>query len=148
MTRALRKAFEKRGWSTDQMQELMTNFKNKYGQTIHLPKIYEDEDSSEDEGLRLEDGTRFGRKTPGGGRGGSSKGSGGKGGGKGPTLGTSQDDGSQGGTGGTGGTGGGVSRGGGTGGRQPSKQFRDDDDDGDDDPNKRRKTGDDGKPPR
>ena len=32
LTRALRKAFENRGWSTDQIQELMTNFKNKYGQ--------------------------------------------------------------------------------------------------------------------
>ena len=40
LTRALRKSFENRGWSTDQMQELMTNFKNKYGQTIPLPKIY------------------------------------------------------------------------------------------------------------
>ena len=40
LTKALRKAFEKRGWSTDQMQELMTNFRNKYGQTIPLPKIY------------------------------------------------------------------------------------------------------------
>ena len=48
------------------MQELMTNFKNKYGQTIPLPKIYQDEDSSEDEGLALGDGTRYGRKTPGG----------------------------------------------------------------------------------
>ena len=145
LTRVLRKAFEKRGWSTDQMQELMTNFKNKYGQTIPLPKIYQDEDSSEDEDLVLGDGTRFGKKTPGGGeRGGSGKGSGGKGGGKGPTLGTSQDDGGQ---GGTGGTGGGVGGGGGTGGRQLGKRGRDDDD-GDDDPNKHRKTGDDGKPPR
>ena len=39
LTRALQKAFQKRGWSTDQMQELMTNFKNKYGQTVPLPKI-------------------------------------------------------------------------------------------------------------
>ena len=31
LTRALRKAFESRGWSTDQMQELMTKFQNKYG---------------------------------------------------------------------------------------------------------------------
>ena len=77
LTRALRKAFESRGWSTDQMQELMTNFKNKYGQTIPLPKIYQDEDSSDDEGLTLGDGTRYGKKTPGGGGG---KGSGGKGG--------------------------------------------------------------------
>ena len=96
----------------------MTNFKNKYGQMIPLPKFYQDEDSSEDEGLALGDGTRFSRKTPGG----SGKGSGGKGGGKGPTLGTSQDDGSQGGTGGTGGTGGSVGRGGSTGGRQPGKR--------------------------
>ena len=51
------------------MQELMTNFKNKYGQTIPLPKIYQDEDSSDDEGLVLEDGTRYGKKTPGGGGG-------------------------------------------------------------------------------
>ena len=67
LTRALRKAFEKRRWSTDQMQELMTNFKNKYGQTIPLPKIYQDEDSSDSEGLVLTDGSRFGRKVPGGG---------------------------------------------------------------------------------
>ena len=46
-----------------------TNFKNKYGQTIPLPKIYQDEDSSDDEGLALGDGTRYGRKTPGGGGG-------------------------------------------------------------------------------
>ena len=76
LTKALRKAFESRGWSTDQMQELMTNFKNKYGQTIPLPKIYQDEDSSDDEGLTLGDGTRYGKKTPGGDGG---KGSGGKG---------------------------------------------------------------------
>ena len=61
------------------MQELMTNFKNKYGQTIPLPKIYQDEDSSDSEGLALEDGTRYGRKTPGGGGG---KSSGGRGGGR------------------------------------------------------------------
>ena len=83
LTRALRKALEKRGWSTDQMQELMTNFRNKYGQTIPLPKIYQDEDTSEDEDLRLGIGTRFGRKTPGGGGKGGGKGGGSKGGGKG-----------------------------------------------------------------
>ena len=69
LTRALRKAFENRGWSTDQMQELMTNFKNKYGQMIPLPKIYQDGDSSNSEGLALEDVTRYGRKTLGGGGG-------------------------------------------------------------------------------
>ena len=45
LMKALQKAFQKRGWSTDQMQELMTNFKNKHGQMIPLPKIYEDEDT-------------------------------------------------------------------------------------------------------
>ena len=65
LMRALQKAFQKRGWSTDQMQ-LMTNFKNKYRQTIALPKIYQDEDSSDSEGLALADGTRYGRKTSGG----------------------------------------------------------------------------------
>ena len=153
LTRALRKAFEKRGWSTDQMQELMANFKNKYGQTIPLSKIYQDEDSSDSEGLVLADRSRFGRKAPGGGegkgsgsKGSGSKGSGGKGGrikggggGVGPKPRTSQDSGGRGGTGGSIG-------GGGTGGRQPGKCSRDDDDD--DDPNKHRKTGDDGKPPR
>ena len=89
LTRALRKALEKRGWSTDQMQELMTNFRNKYGQTIPLPKIYQDKDTSEDEDLRLGNGTRFGRKTPGGGGKGGGKGGGSKGGGKGPTPRTS-----------------------------------------------------------
>ena len=101
------------------MQELMTNFKNKYGQTIPLPKIYQEEDSSDSEGLALEDGTRYGRKTPGGGGG---KGGGGQGGGRkggsgsvDPKPGTSQDDG--------GGVGGSVGRGGsGTGGRQPGKR--------------------------
>ena len=146
LTRALRKAFKKRGWSTDQMQELMTNFKNKYGQTIPLPKIYQDEDFSDGEGLALADGTRYGRKAPGGGggKGSGGKGSGGKGGGgMGPKPGTSRNG------GGRGGTGGSVGGGGkGTGGRQPGKCGRDDDNDDDDDPNKCRKMGDDGKPPR
>ena len=148
LTKALRKAFENQGWSTDQMQELMTNFKNRYGQTIPLPKIYQDEDSSDDEGLALGDGTRYGKKTTGGGRskGGGGKGSGGRGGGcmggngstdpkPGPSWGRGGDDG--------GSVGGG---GGGTGGRQLGKRGRDDNDD--DDPNKRRKMGDDGRPPR
>ena len=154
LTRALQKAFEKWGWNTDQMQELMTNFKNKYGQMIPLPKIYQYEDSSDSEGLALADGTRYGRKTPGGsrgkggggkgsrGKGSGGKGSGGKGGsgGMGPKPGPSCDSGDGGGTGGS------VGRGG-TGGRQPGKRSRDDNDDNDD-PNKRRKMGDDGKSPR
>ena len=137
LTRALRKAFENRGWSTDQMQELMTNFKNKHRQMIPLPKIYQDEDSSDSEGLALEDGTRYGRKTPGGGggKGGRGQDGGCKGGSRsmGPKPGTSQSGG--------GGAGGSVGGGGsGTGGRQPGKRGRDDDDD--DDPNKCRKMGD------
>ena len=136
LTKALQKAFQKRGWSTEQMQELMTNFKNKYGQTIPLPKIYEDEDSSESEGLELQDGTRYGRKTPGG--------QGGKGsnGGTGPKPGTSCEGGRRGGASGS--VGGGGK---GTGGRQPGKHSQEDDND-DDDPNKRRKMNDGGKPPR
>ena len=153
LTKALRKAFEKRGWSTDQMQELMTNFRKKYGQTIPLPKIYQEEDTSEDEDLQLGDGTKFGKKAPGGGGGKSGgKGSGAKGGGKGPTPGTSRGAGGTGGTGGTGGAGGtggtgGAGGTGGTGGRRAGKRSRDDDKD-DDDPSKCRKTGDDGGPPR
>ena len=75
------------------------------------PKIYKDEDSSESEGLELQDGTRYGRKAPGrqGGKGG--------GGGTGPTPGTSREGGSGGGTGGS--VGGGGK---GTGSRQPGKR--------------------------
>ena len=137
LTKALRKAFENRGWSTDQMQELMTNFKKKYGQTIPLPKIYRDEDSSEDEGLVLGDGTRYGKKTTGGGgsKGGGSKGGGDRGGGC---------------TGGDGSTdpkpGPLQGRGGGTGGRQLGKRGRDNN--SGDDPNKRRKMEGEGEPPR
>ena len=74
LTKALRKAFEKRGWSTDDMQALITNFQRKHGKKVPLSKIYMDEDSSDSEGLELEDGTRVGRKATGG--------SGGSGGGK------------------------------------------------------------------
>ena len=74
LTKALRKAFQKRGSSTDDMQELIMNFQRKHGTKIPLPKIYMDEDSSDSEGIELEDGSIVGRKTPGG----SSGGSGGK----------------------------------------------------------------------
>ena len=40
LTKALRKAFQKRGWSTDDLQELMTNFQRKHGKKVPLPKIY------------------------------------------------------------------------------------------------------------
>ena len=127
LTKALWKAFEKWGWSTDDMQELMSNFQKKHRKKIPLPKIYMDEDESDSEGLELQDGMRYGRKTPGG------KGGKGSGGNTGPKPGTSHEG------GGRGGAGGSVGGGGGTSGRQPGKCSRDDDDD-DDDPNKRRKT--------
>ena len=128
LTRVLQKAFTKRGWSTNQMREFVTNFQKKHGQQVPMPKIYGDEDTSEDEGLELADGTKVGKKTTGGtgGSGGSkprkkpaaggcSSGAGGTSGGDGPS------------TSGAGGSG-------------SKKRGRDDDGD-DDDPNKRRKTG-------
>ena len=74
LTKALRKAFEKRGWSTDQIREFVANFQRKHGQQVPMPKIYQDEDSSDSEGLELADGTTVGKKTIGG--------TGGSGGGK------------------------------------------------------------------
>ena len=62
LTRALQKAFAKRGWSTDQMREFVTNFQKKHGQQVPMPKIYGDEDSSDSEGLELADGTKAGKK--------------------------------------------------------------------------------------
>ena len=148
LMKALRKAFEKRAWSTDQMQELITNFQRKHGKKVPLPKLYMDEDSSDSEGLELVDGTRVGRKAADGaggssrgkpGRkpvaGGSSSGAGGSGGGGGNPRPSS----GGGGAGGSGGIGGGLGRG--------SKRGRDDDDP-DDDLNKRRKTSDPPKPTR
>ena len=73
LTRALKKAFEKRGWSTDQMREFFANFQQKHGQQVPMPKIYGDEDSSDSEGLELADGTKVGKKTTGG-AGGSGRG--------------------------------------------------------------------------
>ena len=128
LTRALQKAFAKRGWSTDQMREFVTNFQKKHGQQVPMPKIYGDEDTSEDEGLELADGTKVGKKTTGGAEGsggskphkkpaasGRSSGAGGTSSGDGPS------------TSGAGGSG--------------SKKRGRDDDGEDDDPNKRRKTG-------
>ena len=71
LSKALRKAFQKCGWSTDQMQELITNFQRKHGKKVPLPKIYMDEDSSDSEGIELQDGSVVSRKTPGGSSGGS-----------------------------------------------------------------------------
>ena len=143
LTRALRKAFESRGWSTDQMREFVANFQKKHGQQVPMPKIYGDEDSSDSKGLELADGTIVGKKTTGG--------AGGSGGGKPhkkPAAGSRSS-----GAGGTGGGdgastsgGSGPSTSGGIGGSRSRKRGRDDD--GDDDPNKRRKTRDEGEPPR
>ena len=144
LKKALRKAFEKRGWSTDQMQELITNFQRKHGKKMPLPKLYMDEDTSDRKGLELADGTRVGRKaTDGAGgssrkpaTGGSSSGAGGSGGGGGSDPGPSS---------GGGGAGGSCSTGGGPG--RGSKCGRDDDDPNDD-PIKRSKTSDPPKPAR
>ena len=139
LTRALQKAFAKRGWSTDQMREFVTNFQKKHGQQVPMPKIYGDEDTSEEEGIELADGARVAKKTAGG--------AGGSGGGK-PRKKPTAGDGA--GTSGRGGAreGGGPSTsGGGAGGSGGKKRGRDDDGD-DDDPNKRRKTGDGGKQPK
>ena len=139
LTRALQKAFAKRGWSTDQMREFVTNFQKKHGQQVQMPKIYGDEDTSEEEGIELADGARVARKTAGG--------AGGSDGGK-PRKKPTAGDGA--GTSGGGGAreGGGPSTsGGGAGGSGGKKRGRDDDGD-DDDPNKRRKTGDGGKQPK
>ena len=93
LTRALQKAFAKRGWSTDQMREFITNFQKKHGQQVPMPKIYGDEDTSDSEGLELADGTRVGKKTTGRARDGSgpSTSSGGVGGSKGRKRGWDDD---------------------------------------------------------
>ena len=71
LTRALQKAFAKRGWSTNQMREFVTNFQKKHGQQVPMPKIYGDEDSTDDEGPELADGTKaVKKKTTGSARGG------------------------------------------------------------------------------
>ena len=73
LTRALQKAFAGRGWSTDQMREFVANFQNKHGQQVPMPKIYGDEDTSDDEGPELADGTKAAKKkTTGSVRGGDS----------------------------------------------------------------------------
>ena len=65
LTRALQKAFAKRGWSTDQMREFITNFQKKHGQQVPMPKIYGDEDTSDSDGIELADGTKAAKKTTG-----------------------------------------------------------------------------------
>ena len=65
LTRALQKAFRKRGWSTDQMGEFVANFQKKHGQQVPMPKIYGDEDTSDSDGIELADGTKAAKKTAG-----------------------------------------------------------------------------------
>ena len=138
------------------MQEFITNFPQKHGKKVPLPKLYGDEDTSDSEGLELADGTTVGKKTTGGagdsGGGGKKKKSSTSGG----SASTSGGGGSARGGGGTstsGGGGTGTDDGsgvGGFGGDDPGrgkKRGRDDGGDGDD-PNKRRKTGDEGGPPK
>ena len=139
LTRALQKAFAKRGWSTDQMREFVTNFQKKHGQQVPMPKIYGDEDTSEEEGIELADGSKVAKKTAGG--------AGGSGGGKPQKKPTAGDGAGTSGGGGAREGGGPSTSGGGAGGSGGKKRGRDDDGD-DDDPNKRRKTGDGGKQPK
>ena len=143
LTKALRKVFEKRGWSTDQMQELITNFQRKHGKKVPLPKLYMDEDTSDSEGLELQDGSVVGKKATGGSSGGSK-----------PGRKLSTGGSSSGGAGGSGGGGGSASTSGsggvgGSGGDDPGRgRKRGRDDDPDDNPNKRRKTGEPSKRPK
>ena len=44
------------------MREFVANFQKKHGQQVPMPKIYGDEDTSDDEGPELVDGTKAGRK--------------------------------------------------------------------------------------
>ena len=44
------------------MREFVANFQKKHGQQVPMPKIYGDEDSSDDEGPEQVDGTKAGRK--------------------------------------------------------------------------------------
>ena len=131
LTKALRKVFEKRGWSTDQMQDLITNFQRKHGKKVPLPKLYMDEDTSDSEGLELQDGSVVGKKATGGSSGGGKLG-------RKPSTGGSSSRGA-GGLGGSsigsiGGGGGGI---GGSGGDNPGRgRKRGRDDDPDDNPNK------------
>ena len=152
LTKALRKAFEKRGWSTDLMQELIANFQRKHGKKVPLPKLYRDEDSSESEGLELADGTRVGRKATGG-AGGSCGGKPGRkptAGGSSSRAGGSSGSGSastSGSSGASTGGGGGIGRSRGNDPGWGRKRGRDDNNP-DDDPNKRRETSQPPKPPR
>ena len=140
LTRALQKAFAKRGWSTDQIGEFVTNFQRKHGQQVPMPKIYRDEDTSDSDGIELADGTKAAKKTAGG-----AGGSGGSKPRKKPTAGGSASTSSG---RGSAHEGSGPSTSGGGAGGSGGKKRGCDDDGEDDDPNKRRKTGGEGEPPK
>ena len=143
LTKALQKVFAKRVWSTDQMQELITNFQQKHGKKVPLPKLYRDEDSSDSKGLELADGTRVGEKATGG----AGSSGGGKPGKKPSTSGSGGSASTSGGGGASTSGSGGVGRSGGDDPGWDRKHGRDDNDP-DDDPNKRRKTSQPPKPPK
>ena len=140
LTRALQKAFAKRGWSTDQMGEFVTNFQRKHGQQVPMPKIYRDEDTLDSDGIELADGTQAAKKTAGG-----AGGSGGSKPRKKPAASSSAGTSSS--RGGAHEGGDPSTSGGGAGGSGGKKRGRDDDGE-DDDPNKRRKKGGEGEPPK
>ena len=48
------------------MRDFVTNFQKKHGQQVPMPKIYGDEDTSEEEGIELADRTKAAKKTAGG----------------------------------------------------------------------------------
>ena len=139
LTKALRKAFEKRGWSTDQMQDLIVNFQKKHGKKVPLPKLYMDKDTSDSEGLELQDGSVLGKKATGGSSGSGKLGrkpstGGSSGGGAGGSAGRGGASTSGSGSGASTGGSGGVGR---SGGDDPGRgRKRGQDDDPDDDPNK------------
>ena len=130
------------------MQEFITNFQQKHGKKVPLPKLYGDEDTSDSEGLELADGTTVGKKATGGagdsGGGGKKKSST-----SGGSASTSGGRGSAHGSGSASTSGGGSGIGGSRGDDPGRGRKRGQDDGGDgDDPNKHRKTGDEGGPPR
>ena len=119
------------------MQQLVMNFQQKHGKKVPLLKLYGDKDSSEDEGLKLADGTTVGKKAAGS--------AGGSGRGK-PRKKPAASSSSSGATTSGGGGGPSTSGSGGVAGSGGKKQGRDDDDD--DDPNKHRKMRSEGGPPK
>ena len=71
LTRALQKAFAKRGWSTDQMREFITNFQRSMDSKSQCPKSTGTRTPPTDEGPELADGTKaVKKKTTGSARGG------------------------------------------------------------------------------